>query len=401
MRVCLIARRFYESNTHMQQFARLLSDRGDTVDVISARRPGAPAFESLGRINIYRIGARNTEESGWLVYLQKVFGFLLRATAVVARKHKKTPYDLVHVQSIPDFLVFSAAYPKLSGTPIILDLRDLVPELCMSRFKLSDRSILFRLLKLTEKCSARFADHVIVANSIWYERVTRRSIDRTRCTAIWYSPDFSVFSRRLAAPRGDRFVIIYPGSLSPHQGVDLAVKAMPELTAAIPGVELHIYGEGKTRQSLASLARELGVSSAIRFYDMVPVSVLVKKMAEAHLSIVPKRASDPFGNEAASTKIPEFQAMGVPIVASATEIETRLYDSSQVCFFRSDDVADLVRAVLSVYHDPELANRLSQNAWETVKNRAQEVEEAYLGLVDALVAGKRRGSAKALPLRRG
>jgi glycosyltransferase involved in cell wall biosynthesis len=375
----------------MQQFARFLSDRGDTVDVISARRPGAPAFESLGRINVYRIGARNTEESGWFVYLEKVFGFLLRATVVVARKQRKAPYDLVHVQSVPDFLVFSAAYAKLTGTPIILDLRDLVPELCMSRFKLSDRSILFRLLKLVERWSASFADHVIVANQIWYERVTHRTVDKSKCTAIWYSPDLTLFARRPPAPRGDRFVIMYPGTLSPHQGVDLVVRAMPEIVAAIPGAELHIYGEGKSRASLAELASDLGVSGAVHFYDMVSVPVLVKRMAEAHLSVVPKRASDPFGNEAASTKIPEFQAMGIPVVASSTEIETRLYDPSQVCFFRSDDVSDLVRAVLSLYKDSDLAERLAQNAWETVKSRGQEVEKKYLSLVDALVSRKKPG----------
>jgi glycosyltransferase involved in cell wall biosynthesis len=171
---------------------------------------------------------------------------------------------------------------------------------------------------------------------------------------------------------------------------------MPEIAAAIPGAELHIYGEGKARESLVSLASELGVSGAIRFFDMVRVSVLVKRMAEAHVAIVPKRASDPFGNEAASTKIPEFQAIGVPVVASSTDIETRLYDSSEVCFFRSDDVTDLVRAVLSVHDDPELAERLSQNGWERVKSRAQEFEEAYLGLVDALVSRKKPRTSKGL-----
>jgi len=399
MRVCLIARRFYESNTHMQQFARFLSARGDTVDVISARRLGAPAFESAGSVNVYRISARNMEEGGWLIYLCKLVMFLLRATIVVARKHRQTPYDLIHVQSIPDFLVFSAVYPKLCGTPVILDLRDLVPELCMSRFRLSERSLALKMLKSIERWSAGFADHVIVASPLWYERVTQRAIDRTRCTTIWYSPDFSVFSKRAVAPRSDRFVIMYPGTLSPHQGVDLAVRALPEIKAAIPGAELHVYGEGKSRKSLASLAQDLGVSGAIRFFDMVPVSLLVKRMAEAHVAIVPKRASDPFGNEAASTKIPEFQAVGVPVVASDTKIERHLYETSEVCFFRSDDVTDLVRAVLSVYNDPKFAERLSQNAWERVKSGAQEVEDAYLGLVDALISRKKPRTGNGLLVR--
>jgi glycosyltransferase involved in cell wall biosynthesis len=86
----------------------------------------------------------------------------------------------------------------------------------------------------------------------------------------------------------------------------------------------------------------------------------------------------------------------VPVVASDTKIERHLYETSEVCFFRSDDVTDLVRAVLSVYNDPKFAERLSQNAWERVKSGAQEVEDAYLGLVDALISRKKLRTGKGL-----
>jgi acyl-CoA-binding protein len=44
-----------------------------------------------------------------------------------------------------------------------------------------------------------------------------------------------------------------------------------------------------------------------------------------------------------------------------------------------------------LYKDSDLAERLAQNAWETVKSRGQEVEEKYLSLVDALVSRKKPG----------
>src|ERR1035437_881690 len=129
MRVCLIARRFYESNTHMQQFAKALVSRGDIVDVIAARRHGLPRFEVCDGVNVYRIQTRNVDERGRPIFLLKILLFMLRATIVVTVRHIKRPYDIIHVQTIPDLLVFSALCPKLMGAPVILDLRDLVPEL--------------------------------------------------------------------------------------------------------------------------------------------------------------------------------------------------------------------------------------------------------------------------------
>jgi len=388
MRVCLIARRFYESNTHMQQFAKALVSRGDIVDVIAARMHGLPRFEVCDGVNVYRIQTRNVDERGRLAFLLKILLFMLRATISVTIRHIRRPYDIIHVQPLPDLLVFSALCPKLMGAPVILDLRDLVPELSESKFHVVKGSFVARILILSEKFSASFADHVIVANPIWYERVVGRSAIRAKCSMIWYSPDPTVFHQRSRPHSIGRFVIMYPGSLSWHQGVDILIRAFPRIREAIPQAEVHIYAEGAARRYLENLAEQLGLGKAVQFFDIVPTAVLVDRMVNCDVAVVPKRASEPFGNEAASTKIPEFMAVGVPVVASRTEIESRFFDDSEICYFRSEDEDDLVRAVVSVYSDPELTARLSENAAEKIRDKAQELRQQYLTLVDCLVAQK-------------
>jgi glycosyltransferase involved in cell wall biosynthesis len=397
MRICLVARRFYESNTHMQQFAKALANRGDIVDVIAVRKPGSPRYEQYHGVNVYRVQTRYADEGLGLVYLLKVIQFLFWATIRIGIRHFRQPYDVVHVQSIPDLLVFSAAVPKLLKTPVILDLRDLVPELSVSKFKLADDSLIARTLLLVEKCSAAFADHVIVANPIWYERVVSRSADRSKCTMIWYSPDPAVFRRRDNSPNHGKFVMMYPGTLSWHQGVDIAIRALPKIRAAIPTAELHIYAEGSSRGSLAILAEELGLQESIRFFDVIPTETLVERMSHCDVAIAPKRASDRFGNEAASTKIPEFMAVGVPVVASRTAIEGCLFDGSELCYFTSEDQDDFVRAILSVHNDPDLRDCLSSNASKKIESTFHDIQRQYVNLVDSLAMRKRRSSQKMLP----
>lgn len=389
MRVCLVSRRFYECNTHMQQFANALASRGDIVDVIAARRRGSPAYEVCNGVNIFRIQYRDVDECGRFVYLFKILQFLIRAAMCIAARHLRSGYDLIHVQPIPDVLVFSALIPKLSGVPVILDLRDLVPELWGSKFNVADKSVLFKLLRLAERCSVAFANHVIVANPIWYERVVSRSAERSKCSMIWYSPDPTVFHTGSRLHINGRFVIMYPGTLSWHQGVDILIRAFPKIRAAIPQAEVHIYAEGTARKALEDLTELLCLGKAIQFFDIVPTAVLVDRMANCDVAVVPKRASDSFGNEAASTKISEFMAVGVPVVASRTEIESRFFDDSELCYFRSEDEEDLVRAVVTVHSDPELTARLSANATEKIRNGAHDLRQQYLELVDCLVAQKR------------
>jgi glycosyltransferase involved in cell wall biosynthesis/peptidoglycan/xylan/chitin deacetylase (PgdA/CDA1 family) len=394
MRLCLIARRFYESNTHMQQFAQALAARGDEVDVIAARRGDLPPYESLGNVNLYRIQRRNIDEPGPAAYSLKASGFLLHALLSVAARHLRRPYDLVHVQSVPDVLVFSALVPKLLGTPVILDLRDLVPELFASKFAARNHSAIFRMLERFEKACARFSDHVIVANPIWLDRIVSRSAPRSKCSMLWYAPDPAVFYPRPRRRRDGKFILMYPGTLSRHQGVDIAVRAFPKIRAAIPEAEFHIYGEGKGRKELEALARHLDLGDAVRFFDFVPTAVLAQRMAETDVAIVPKRAGDWFGNEAASTKIPEFMASGVPVVASRTAIETRLFDDSAICYFRSEDEDDLLRAVVSVYGDPAFRERLCANGVQAVASGARAFQQDYLRLVDTLVSRTVRHAPK-------
>lgn len=386
MRVCLIAHRFYETNTHMRQFAAAFTERGDVVDVISIGRKGAPRYERVNDVNVYRIQTREVDEHGPVDYLAKMLTFMFRTAVFLGRRHLKNRYDLIHVQSIPDFLVFAALVPRLMGTKVILDLRDLVPELYVSKFSVGTKALSVRLLRFVEMLSAYFANHVIVANPIWHERIISRSAKSSKASVFWYYPDRKLFYPRNNPRRDGKFVIMYPGSLSWHQGLDVAIRAFQGIAREIPEAELHIQGDGTEKPRLIALSQELGLSDKVRFYDPVPTTEVVERMATADVAIVPKRTGCGFGNEAASTKISEFMAMGIPVVATRTDIEACFFDDSLVRYFPSEDVAGLADAVVSIYRDTELRNSLIANGLNYVgRNNWNTKIQDYVRLVDSLI----------------
>jgi glycosyltransferase involved in cell wall biosynthesis len=372
---------FYESDTRVLQYAKVLAARGDSVDVFALRREGSPSFEVMDGVNVYRIQSRKVNEQGRLAYLARVLRFLLVSTFVLTKKHLSKSYDVVHVHSVPDSLIFAALAPKLSGARIILDIHDILPEFYASKFGLSSNSFLFRMLVLMEGVSTHFADHVIVANHLWRERLSR-SVRPDKCTTIINYPDPSIFYRRARAEKSQAFRILYPGSLNQHQGLDIAIRAFAQAADRMPGAEFHIYGEGPTRNWLIQLTSRLGLSKRIFFHDFLPTHEIADIMASADLAVVPKRASSGFGNEAASTKIMEFMALGIPVIVSRTKIDSYYHDDSMVKFFESENADQLAEAMVLLWQDPRLRAQLAVNALEYVrKNNWREKKWDYFRLL--------------------
>jgi glycosyltransferase involved in cell wall biosynthesis len=387
--VCMLAYAFYESDTRILQYTSALVQKGDLVDVFALRRGNhAPAFEVLNGVNVYRIQTRTLDEKGLFSYVSRILRFLLRSAFVLRKKHREHPYDLVHVHNVPDFLVFAAFFPKATGVPVILDIHDLLPEFYVSKFKVAHGSVWFTILTLVERCCAGFANRVIVANHLWRDRLVIRSVQPEKCTVVRNYPDLDIF---IARPREakttkDRFLFTYPGSLNWHQGLDVAIRAFARIADQIPEAQFHIYGEGPAKLSLMELANELHMQDRIIFHDFLPSKEIAEVMAMTDIAIEPKRATSAFGNEALSTKILEFMALGIPVIASKTKIHAHYYDDSIIQYYENDDDSDLARQILRLKHSPELCHRLVMNANKYVReNNWNSRKQDYLQLVDSLV----------------
>ena len=390
LRVCMLAYTFYESDGRVMRYAEALAAEGAEVEAIVLRKPGQPPQEMLGGVNVLRIQERQRNEKRKVDYFGRILAFFFRSMLAVRKRQEVGPYDLVHVHSVPDFEVFAAIFAKFRGAKIILDIHDIVPEFYAAKFNIGETSAVFKLLKLVERASTGFADHVIAANDLWAQKIISRSVPARKCSAYINYPDSGIFYPGLRTRRDDdRFVVLYPGSLNWHQGLDIAIKAVSRALPDAPGLELHIYGEGSAKPALEALAEELHLGDKVTFRPPLPIREIAVVMANADLGLVPKR-DDPFGGEAFSTKILEFMALGIPLVVAATRIDRYYFDDSVVRFFRPEDEDDLARALVNVYvHRAEAALRARRGLEHAAKVSWEKKKASYLQLVGTLL---RRGS---------
>jgi glycosyltransferase involved in cell wall biosynthesis len=386
LRICMVAYSFYETDNRVMRYAETLADRGDHVDVLALQRENLPRKEILSGVNVFRLQRRELNEKGRFSYLARITQFLLRATYQVSARHLRQKYDFVHVHSVPDFLVFSAVLPRLSGTPVVLDIHDILPEFYNAKFGAPKDSMMFRMLHGVEKVSGRFSGHVIVANHIWQKRLISRSIDAEKCSVMLNSPDRAIFEKNLVKPaRKERQVLLYPGSINWHQGLDIAITAFKKVADQAPLLDFHIYGEGPLKPELLNLVDRLGLKNRVIFHKPIVLREMAKVIQAADLGIVPKR-NDNFGNEAFSTKILEFMAAGVPVIVPDTLIDKFYFDDSVVCFFNAGDEDDLARCILKMIRDPELGRVQAEKATRFIdENDWTSKKQEYLQLVDDMV----------------
>jgi len=383
LRVCMVTYTFYETDSRVMRYAEALAQRGDQVDVFALRRPGTARNESLCGVRVHRLQERLFDERSRFSYIWRILLFLTRALYHVSTGDLQKKYDLVHVHSVPDFLVLSALLPRLRGTPVILDIRDILPEFYASKFGVSQKSIGFRLMCIVERICAGFASHVIAANHAWQKRLLSRSVEPDGCSVMLNVPDRSIFVRstKTKCPE-DRFVLLYHGTLNWHQGLDLAIRAFAKIKDLAPEADFHIYGDGPLKADLLGLIEQLGLDSRVLVHERKPLREISSVIETAKLGIVPKR-KDTFGNEAFSTKTLEFMAMGVPVIVSDTKVDRHYFDDSVVRFFQGDDEDDLARCMLDLIRHPEKRMALVQRAEQFVANKDWALnKQEYLDLVD-------------------
>ena len=368
-RHCMVVHAYYPyGETRVERQARALLDHGHEVDVICLRAGGEPATVVEQGVNVYRLPVKRHKRSGAVVQLLEYLAFFLLVFAKLAVLHRQRHYRVVQVHNLPDFLIFAALIPRLSGARLILDLHDLMPEFFAARFNRDLTVWPVRLISWQERLACRFADHVITVTELWRQALIERGVPPEKVSVVMNVADDRIFRRDAASQRPPGadgcFDLIYHGSLTRRYGIDLAIRAVDMVRGEIPGVHLTIHGGGEYRDALKQLADELHLHEHVSFSTrFMPTSELPKFIRSANVGLVPYQR-DLFTDGILPTKLMEYAAMGVPVIAARTPAIGAYFSDMMVQFFNPGDADDLARCILQLYRDRERLAQLVENADE-------------------------------------
>ena len=388
---CMLGHIIYDVDARVKKYVQFLLHRGFRVDVLcvsdAANKTDDKPVESVSLVVVKELPRAQTSRFN---YLLGTLVYLFKAAWKLSALQFKRRYTVVHVHNMPDFFVFAAIVPKLGGAVVILDIHDRVPELYARKFGTSTRSVPVRLLRFVERVSCRFADHVIIANDVWRQRLIDEGvIPAENCTALPNFPDTNLFRARdpvSARQLGSPCKIIYHGSFTEFHGVDVAIKAMARLKEKLPSVQFLIYGGGPYEAELRRLIAELGVEEIVKMCGSVSYSKVGEVLRGCDIAVVPKKAGV-FSDDALSTKLFEYAAVGLPAVVSRTSAEMRYFSEGEVRYFNPGDAEDMARCIRELYENPDLRHSLVVNAGHRLRHYGiEQIESGYTELVERLAS---------------
>ncbi len=364
-RVCMLVHQDYYRDDRVWRYTEALALAGVQVDVLCLPGSSAPLRGLPPGVEVFSIPLRRTGQRPAAYALEYGLALVL-FTILLLRRYLRRRYAVIHVHNMPDFLIFAAWLPRLLGTKLILDIHDPMPEFYQSKYQCSADARLVRLMRLQERLSAALAHAVIAANATFKANLVARGIPERKITVVENVVDPQMFDRqRYYAARErprERFTLIYPGTIAPRYGLDIPIRALPELIKHIPNIRLLLIGShGRYSEELSKLAAQLGVAAYVDFQPAIPVHEVPGAMADADVGIYPA-LPDPHMSIAVPTKVLEYAVMGLPIVAARLPVLEVRFPDTAVQFFSPGSIEQFTDCVLELFEQPERRAQLVANA---------------------------------------
>lgn len=388
-RHCMIVHAYYPlGETRVEREAQALIQNGYEVEVVCLLHSSDKLNEEIvDDVHVYRLPVRRNKQRGAFGQLFEYLSFFFLALVKVTSLHQKRSFGTVQAHNLPNFLVFAALWPKLTGARVLLDIHDIMPEFFAMRFNLDMKSLLARLVLLEERVSCWFADKVIIATHRWRNTLISRGVKAEKISVVLNLADERLFKNE-ESPRHrhdiDGFKIIYHGTITRRYGVDAAIKAVDILKDRVPGIQLILVGAGEYRDGAEELVNQLGLQGKVTFMNPVVSSELPALLTQADIGVTAYRI-DGFTEGCLPTKLLEYSAMGIPTVAARTPIIDDYFSDESIEFCQPGNVEDLAEHIYRLYNDPTRFNEIAENLNDfnqkyNWRNQAAE----YARLIDSL-----------------
>ena len=392
----MLAHTHYLRDPRVRRQAEALADAGMDVHVISLAEPdraGKPGARHaiVNGVHLHRLPLKKKRGSALrYVFEYLATGFLGGLTLTLL--HLRARFDVVHVHNMPDILVAAALIPRLTGSRIVLDVHDPMPELFMQNS--ASNQVVVGALRLQERLSHALADRVLSVNESMRENLRGKGVADDRICIVNNLPDQRLFP--IADPptswphRKDRLTLLYCGTVTQHYDLGLAVKAIARLAGKVP-VKLRILGDGSRLGEVLSLAAALGVSESVEHVGLVPIEQVPAAMRLADAGISCHRPGA-FGDLYFSTKIVEYLTQGLPVLSPRTRTICKYLPDDCMFYFEPGNDAALADCLTLMWRNPSEVSQRVRRARELLPALSWQAEkQRFVAFYDELIGdGSRR-----------
>lgn len=345
------------AGTHIQAFAQTLASDFGGIELVTVAGGG-----SMSSSNERWPGVFQTEIPAWgatlidrVLYFRRILSQWLRDRHFDAIQFRST------FEGLP--LLELAGRPRLiyevNGLPSI-ELKYRYPGVE------DDRELMRKVVAQEQACFAA-ADLVVTTSSVTRDYMTsKRGIATEKVRVIPNGVDTGMFGPVELDKCTDPILrLIYFGTLSPWQGVELCVRALAQVRTLTPA-KLTVIGTGNERErgALEALAAKLGVASLVTVLPAVPQTELAEHLRRSDIVLAPLTSNDRnLVQGCCPLKILEGMAAGVPVIASDLPVVRELgCDGTHFLLVKPGSVDQITQTVLRLADEQDVRIKIGRQA---------------------------------------
>jgi glycosyltransferase involved in cell wall biosynthesis len=281
--------------------------------------------------------------------------FFLRCAVRSAMLHAKRRYAVVHVNNMPDALIFAALGPRLMGARLILDIHDPMPNVFASKYRSAEGGWLFRLLLWQERLSAWLADDVLTVSEPVKRHllVDQHGLDARRVSVIANFADDRLFAFRPQPPLVRPIRMVFHGTILERYGLRHAMHAIAKVRDR-GALRLTLIGEGDFADTLERLIDELAIGDIVTFdHRMYPLHEMPAKLSRFDLGFVPMERSSVI-DFALPLKLLEYTSLGMPSIAVRNVAVEHYFGEHDCLYYDPSSPATLTDLLDRIVEDPSV-----------------------------------------------
>jgi glycosyltransferase involved in cell wall biosynthesis len=356
-RVLMIAYTNYRTDPRVIREAEAAVGAGFEVDFIALRRGDEPREENVNGVRLVHVNQMRYRGRGRLRYLAAYAEFALRCALLVTVMQWRRRYKVVHVNNMPDALIFCAVGAKLLGARLVLDIHDPMPNTFASKYGSAEGSWLFTLLLWQEKASAWLADVVVTVSEPvkQFLLVGQHRLNAGRIEVIANFADDGLFRLQAPPPLERPIQLVFHGTILERYGLRGAMHSLAKVRDR-GALHLTIIGEGDFSDELRRLIAELGLQDTVTFDNrMYPLHEIPAILSRFNMGFVPMEISS-VTDYALPLKLLEYTSLGLPSIAVRNVAISHYFGEDDCLYYDPTDIDSLVAVLDGIGADRENVN---------------------------------------------
>lgn len=382
---CMVRHGYFPGDTRELKHATAILEEGYSVDMICLREKNQKAIEIVQGVCVYRIPMKHKRGTVLRYVIEYALSFMIMSVVVLYR-FLRYRYKVIHVSTMPDFLVFTSLIPRLFGAKVLLDLHEPTPEIWLTKF--GDRKDFFYWLQVKmEQWSIWYSHRCITVTETLRRRFGERGADTSKISVVSNVSNNEVFSPGNSSldRNRDRFTLMTHGLIDERIGHETVIGAVAMLHDKIPGIHYEICGCGEYEEALKKRVHDMGCDDLVSFLGYLPFSDLLTNLRQSDVGVIPMQRN-PYSELIDTNKMYEYISMRKPVIASRlTGVEAN-FDETCLKLFEPGNSNELAECILDLYNNPDQIPTLVENAYARVqtKNSWENTRRTLLDNVHAL-----------------